>query len=262
MPEARAAVLVGADGVDPAAPDGAVQQEGDDGHHRQPDQGQHGDPDDGGLAEGGERLRGLRVDGNTVAVGVHQAAGQGEHAQGDDERFQAPVGDQPPVDGADRTADHQGDAEGEEHRRSAEQSGGHDGGQPESGADGDVDAAGQDHDQLGQHDHADDRQLQQQVGEVGPAPEHRPLGDGGDQQQRKQDVEGVLALQPFPEGVAEGGALLVVVDGWCGGGPAHDEAPLLGRAGSGRTGMAGWVIMRTGQSWWDKAARMRSSVSA
>ena len=35
--------------------------------------------------------------------------------------------------------------------------------------------------------------------EVGPAPEDRPSGDGGDQQQGDQDVEGVLAFQPVDD---------------------------------------------------------------
>ena len=111
---------------------------------------------------------------DALAVGVDQAAGQRQHAEGDDERLQPAVGDQPAVDGADRTADDQGDDQGQEHRRTAEQAGRQDGGQAERGADGDVDAAGEHDDQLGHHDDADDRHLQHQVGQVGATPEDRP----------------------------------------------------------------------------------------
>ena len=112
----------------------------------------------------------------------------------------------------------------EEHRRAAEQAGRDDGGEAERGADADVDAAGQHDDQLGERDHADDRHLQQQVGEVGAAPEDRAAGDRRDQQQRDQDVEGVLALQPADDGAA----------------PLRLRLGLLG-AGRGRSRWRSWV---------------------
>ena len=75
---------------------------------------------------------------------------------------------------ADEAADDHGHDEREQDGRAAEQAGRDDRGQAESGADTDVDAAGQHDDQLGQHDHADDRHLQQQIGQVGAAPKDRP----------------------------------------------------------------------------------------
>ena len=183
-----------------------------------------GNAEERGLPDAGERRRRRRGDRDAVAVGVDEAAGQGEHAQGDDERLEAAERDQPAVHGADDAADHQGDDKAEQHRRTAEQAGRDDGGQAERGADADVDAAGQHDDQLGQHDDADDRHLQQQVGQVGPTPEDRTPGDGGDQAAGQQGCRGrtgpsARSTKAWPReivsprsGAPEGGVDVAVMD--------------------------------------------------
>ena len=201
-----------------------------------------------GLPEGGVRRRRRRVDRDAVAVGVDEAAGQGEHAQGDDERLQPAERDQPTVDGPDDAADHQGDDKSEQHGRTTEQAGRDDGGQAERRADADVDATGQHDDQFRQHDHADDRHLQQQIRQVGLTPEDRALGDGGDHQQGNQNVERVLGLEPGDEGLAAGKVFLVVV---------HRRRCRCFGHGFKLLGSRG-----RDQSWWVRAVRIRSSVSA
>ena len=107
------------------------------------------------MPEGGVRRRCRRVDRDAVAVGVDEAAGQGEHAQGDDERFEPAERDEPTVGGPDDAADHQGDDKSEQYVRTTEEARRDDGGQAERRADADVDATGQHDDQFRQYDHAD-----------------------------------------------------------------------------------------------------------
>ena len=80
-----------------------------------------------------------------------------------------------------------------------------------------------------------------------------PSGDGGDEQQGDQDVEGVLALQPADELATSGG--VSPRSGGRGGG-----AVVL--VDHGRSSFARRVGEVVGQSWWVRAVRMRSSVSA
>ena len=202
---------------------------------------------------GGEGRRRLGDDRDAVAVGVDEAAGQGEHAQGDDERLEPAERDQPAVHRTDGAADDQGDDQcraAPTDRRT---------GPPQTTAarpsaeptlmsmppvSTTISSASTTTPMI---DICSSRLVR-----LVAAPEDRAPGDGGDHEQGDKDVEGVLRLEPVADGLAagecppRGGAPEAV--SWS---RVMESSSFAGRVGNGIS-----------QSWWVRAVRIRSSVSA
>lgn len=159
--------------------------------HRGEDEDQRGDAQDVAVGQA-EVQDGPDGDDLGLAVGdlQGQSAGRGEHGQRRDERDQAAVGDQEPVDETGGEAD---DHRGEQDAREAVLLGG-EGGRPDRGqgdhrADRQIDAAADDDERDADGDDPDHGGLRQDQLEVPGVQERLRFGEAADGDQDGEDTE-------------------------------------------------------------------------